>query len=338
VAGEDLPLPETGAREVAPLELASTRNNIMIQFVGLNYQGEKSLSYQYRLEGVDENWSAPTFKREVNYASLAPGRYRFLVRAVNSQGVANEIPASLSFTILPPIWQRWWFLMLVATLLGLVVYRLYRYRVMHLLEVERVRTRIASDLHDDIGSNLTRIAILSEVAHSRLNGEGTELEKPLTAIARISRESVASMSDIVWAINPKRDSLHELVQRMRRFAGEIFTDGKIEWDFRAPADGNNIRLGADVRRDLFLIFKESLNNTARHSSCTRVVIDFRLEGPCLILKVSDDGQGFDVTAATDGQGLASMQRRARNLHGDFNFQSQPGHGTEITLKIPRSAR
>ena len=338
VAGEDLPLPETGTREVAPLELPATRNNIMIQFVGLNYQGESALSYQYRLEGVDEDWSAPTFKREVNYASLAPGRYRFLVRAVNSQGLANEIPASLSFTILPPIWQRWWFLMLVATLLGLVVYRLYRYRVMHLLEVERVRTRIASDLHDDIGSNLTRIAILSEVAHSRLNGGGTELEKPLTAIARISRESVASMSDIVWAINPRRDSLHELIQRMRRFTGEIFAGGKIECDFRAPEDGHNIRLGADVRRDIFLIFKEAINNTARHSSCTQVVIDFRLEAPGFILIVRDDGHGFDVEAATEGQGLISMQRRAQSLQGKFILQSRPGHGTEITLKVPRRAR
>jgi signal transduction histidine kinase len=287
---------------------------------------------------VDQDWSEPTFKREVNYASLAPRRYRFLVLAVNAQGVPNEIPASLSFTILPPIWQRWWFMMLAATLFGLVVYYLYRYRVMRLLEVERVRTRIAADLHDDIGSNLTRIAILSEVANSRLNGGDAELEKPLAAIARISRESVSSMSDILWAINPRRDSLHELIQRMRRFAGEIFAGGKIECDFRAPADEHNIRLGADVRRDLFLIFKEAINNTARHSSCAHVVIDFRLEGPYFVLKVSDDGNGFDVTAATEGHGLISMQRRAGNLHGEFSVKSQPAQGTEITLTVPRSAR
>src|SRR6185295_12749272 len=147
--------------------------------------------------------------RTVNFSNLAPGAYRFLVRAINADSVSSETPASLSFTILPPVWQRWWFILLTAALLGLVAYALYRYRVTRLLQLEQVRTRIAADLHDDIGSNLSQIAIWGEVARRQPpRQEGTQSAvgtnedspEPLERIAATARETAAAMSDIVWAI------------------------------------------------------------------------------------------------------------------------------------------
>jgi len=211
-------------------------------------------------------------------------------------------------------------------------YAFYRYRLARLIEVERIRTRIASDLHDDIGANLTRIAILSEVAHSQIHDNKPSIENPLSSIAQISRESVASMGDIVWAINPKRDHLIDLVQRMRRLASEVFAGRKIEFEFRAPESDDGLRLGADVRRDVFLIFKEAVNNAARHSDCSNVDIELRVERASILLTVRDDGRGFDTKASTEGNGLVSMKRRAEALGGDLWIESGEAKGTKIALR------
>ena len=216
-----------------------------------------------------------------------------------------------------------------------VGYSLYRSRVARLLGIERVRTRIAADLHDDIGTNLTRIAVLSEVARSQLDEANPSVANPLSSIARISRESVASMSDIVWAINPRRDSLLDLVLRMRRFANEIFADGKIGFQFHAPETEQDQKLGADLRRDVFLIFKEALNNAVRHSSCANVEIELQLDRLWLLLLVSDDGSGFESSVSSEGHGLISMRRRAKALGGELQLLSREGKSTEILLKVPR---
>jgi signal transduction histidine kinase len=272
--------------------------------------------------------------RTVNYANLAPGAYRFVVRAMNAEGLFSRSPATVEFRVLAPVWQQWWFIAIAALAVGVAAYAVYRYRVSQLVELERVRTRIASDLHDDIGANLTRIAILSEVAHSQLHDDKASIETPLSSIAQISRESVASMGDIVWAINPNRDHLIDLVQRMRRLASEIFAGRKIEFEFSAPESEDGLKLGADVRRDVFLIFKEAVNNAARHSGCSHVDIELLVEWSRIVLTVRDDGRGFDTEASTEGNGLISMKRRAASLGGELELRSTEGKGSVITLRVP----
>jgi len=271
----------------------------------------------------------------VNFANLAPRSYRFLVRTINSDGIGSSIPAIVTFTIPPPVWRRWWFMSLAVLAFALTLYSLFRYRLARLIEVANIRTHIAADLHDDIGSNLTRIAILSEVAQSQLGNGSPNVESPLLSIATISRESVASMSDIVWAINPKRDTLLDLIQRMRRFATETLTPRGIDLHFHAPDMDHDLKLGANVRRDVFLIYKEALNNALRHSACANVAIDFRVERSWLILTVTDDGCGFKQELASEGQGLMNLTRRARLLGGELRVDSKPGMGTEICLRISR---
>jgi len=201
-----------------------------------------------------------------------------------------------------------------------------------------MRTRIATDLHDDIGANLTKIAILSEVARQQRGNGNEEADSPLSSIARISRDSVASMSDIVWAINPERDSLLDLVRRMRRHAEEIFTTRDIGLEFRTPGADDHLKLGVDVRRDFFLIFKEAVNNVARHSRCTKVEIDLRADGSELLLQVSDNGAGFDPSEESEGQGLMSMRRRAQARGGSLEIDSRPGGGTTTTCRLPIGRR
>jgi signal transduction histidine kinase len=153
-------------------------------------------------------------------------------------------------------------------------------------------------------------------------------------ISSASHELVSSMSDIVWAINPQKDHLSDLVLRMRRFASDVFTARNIDFRFRAPDKEHDVRLGANLRREVFLVFKESVNNIARHSGCTETEVDFQTDDEYLTLTVSDNGKGFDVSIGSDGHGLTSMRERASAIGGEFQVTSSPGFGTTVSLKIP----
>src|SRR6266404_1850775 len=336
IAGNSQPISALGETEVSGLVLSPAQNQLSIDFVGLGFAAGEALKYQYKLVGANEEWSAPTDQRTINYASLSPGRYRFMVRAVTADGIISPTPATITFTILRPIWQRWWFVTLVGLTFGLGAAAIYRYRVRRLIELERVRTRIAADLHDDIGSGLSRIAILSEVARHQLN-LAAPVGESLAAIAGASRDLVDSMSDIVWAINPNKDHLRDLIQRMRRFASDLFTARKIEFTFSAPGEEQALKIGADLRRQVFLIFKEAVNNIARHSAATEAQIEMRIENRSLTIKVADNGSGLDPADMNEGHGLASMRTRAKELDGELQITSNDGRGTTILLTVPLSA-
>ncbi|HEX3083878.1 MAG TPA: ATP-binding protein, partial [Pyrinomonadaceae bacterium] len=293
------------------------------------------------------------------------GSYRFLVRAVNSEGIQSQRAAVLSFTILAPLWLRWWFLTLATLLLLGVLYLLYRYRLAHLhqvnvalseaktaeeklgrareerlVELQKVRTRIATDLHDDIGSSLTQIAILSEVAQQSMKGNGASLQ-PLKTIATVSNELVDAMSDIVWAINPEKDHLQHLIQRMRRFASDVLLARGISLDFEAPSYAPDIPLGANPRRAVFLIFKETLANIVKHAQATHVRIEFDFTPQQLLLTIADNGCGFEIdqvssalfTDQKGGQGIISMKKRAREMDGRLELDSGPGRGTTMRFEL-----
>lgn len=334
IAGVTYPISELGQIEVPQLELGSAQNQINIDFVGLGFGLGEALKYQYKLEGADRDWGAPTDQRTVNYASLRPGTYRFFVRAVSTDGMISSSPATAAFLILPPLWQRWWVLALVAMTVSLAAYSLYRRHIARLLELERVRTRIATDLHDEIGSNLSLIAMVGEVANRRVSARDSQMSAWLSMIASTSRETVDAMSDIVWAVNPSKDRLVDLTQRMRRVAEDLLTARDIALRFSAPDKAADVKLGADTRREVFMVFKESLNNIVRHSQCTQTEVEFQTENGWLSLKLSDNGKGFDTSSAMEGNGLASMRRRALNLGGKIEVISHPGSGATIRLRVP----
>ena len=225
---------------------------------------------------------------------MAPGSYRFLVRAVSPDGLFSEKPAAITFRILPPLWQRWWVLTLALLITASMIYALYRYRIAQLLKVERVRTRIATDLHDDIGASLSRMAILSEVVKQQTaGGNGNQSTGLLTEIADSARGLVDSMSDIVWSIDPRRDDLQSLVRRLRQFASDVLEAREIDWELQVPPEVESLKLGPDERQHLFLILKESINNIVRHGEGTKTVsLSINVAGRQLIAEVQDDGCGF----------------------------------------------
>ncbi|MBI3949633.1 MAG: ATP-binding protein [Acidobacteria bacterium] len=333
VAGEDLLLPETGTRRMPELTLPATQNNLRIEYIGLSFQGEQALTYQYKLEGVDADWSPAGGQRSVNYARLGSGSYRVLVRAINQTGAASLEPAMLEFRILPPIWQRWWFLALVAIVLTAGGFALHRIGVRQVLAMERIRRQIATDLHDDIGSGLSQVAILSEVGKREAPPAVAEL---LNEVANLARSMRDSMSDIVWAVDPRKDRLADLVQRMRQASFNLLEAEGPHVEFRAPEDEEIERIGLapDRRRHLLLIFKEALTNVARHAEAAQVYVEVELDASDLRLRIRDDGRGFDPQARYDGHGLQSLRQRAAELKADLTIESEPGHGTTIQVTVP----
>jgi signal transduction histidine kinase/streptogramin lyase len=368
IAGVDYAVSEFGQAEIGGVEVSAAENNLQIKFFSVG----EGVRYQFKLEGEQSaEWSAPHEQRAVNFADLPPGAYRFLVRAVASDGTASETPAVVAFAIRPPFWKTWWFLLLSALLVSLILFAVYRFRTEQLRrvnaalteanraeeelsrarqerlkELEKVRTRIATDLHDDIGSSLTQIAVLSEVARTQAAVLQSEtLTAPLERIKGVSRELVEAMSDVVWAINPAKDNLRDLVQRMRLFASDVCAARSIHFELNAPKVEADLRLGANIRREVFAIFKESVNNAVKYSEARNVVADFRIKDDLLILKISDDGRGFDAALVlsedfepeTGGNGLVNMRRRAGELGGECRIDSIPGEGTTVHLTAPLGA-
>jgi len=357
-------IPELGLRQITGLVFSPDQNQIQIEFFGLNFASAAPLQYQYKIDGVNRDWSAPSPQRTVT-ASLSSGWYRFAVRAVGADGQVSETPAVVAFRILPPFYQRWWFIALAAGALAAAGYYAYRLRVARLIEIERVRTRIATDLHDDIGASLSRVAILSEVVKQQSvsnghNGHNAQSSQMLTDIADSARGLVDSMSDIVWSIDPRRDDLGQVITRARQFAADVFDSQGIAWQFTAPHEIEKVKLDPEQRRHLFLILKEAVNNVARHAACQHAKISLSVSGHHLMAEIADDGQGFAprtqdkgagagagnpaqapvavLPKSRGGNGLGNMRARALELGGELKIDSKPGRGTRLFLSLPLKHR
>ncbi len=330
---------ELGAPRVEGIEMEARRSRLEIEFLALSFAPGESLRYQVQMEGFDRDWNPASGTRSVVYAHLPAGRYRFLVRAVTLEDrAASVVPAEVLIVVRPPLWRRAWFLVLATLALAAGIAALYRYRVSHLLAVERMRTRIATDLHDDLGSSLSRISILSELARRRAQGDadGTRL---VTDIGETAREMMGALGESIWAIDPRRDDLRSLATRIRRFAGDLLEARGVVWNLQAPADAEEIKLSPVERRQLYLVFKEALHNVARHASASSVSMSLAVKGTRLTAIIRDDGRGFDEPAEGDTRhGLGSMTARAADLKGRLTIDSAAGRGTEIRLEVPLTGR
>jgi signal transduction histidine kinase/ligand-binding sensor domain-containing protein len=330
---------ELGAPRVEGIEMETRRSRLEIEFLALSFAPGESLRYQVRMEGFDRDWSQASGTRSMVYAQLPAGRYRFLVRAVTLEDrAASVVPAEVLIVVRPPLWRRAWFLGLVAIALAGGIAALYRYRVSHLLTLERMRTRIATDLHDDLGSSLSRISILSELARRRAEGDadGTRL---VTDIGETAREMMDALGESIWAIDPRRDDLRSLATRIRRFAGDLLESRGIVWNLQAPPDAEEIKLSPVERRQLYLIFKEALHNVARHSGAASVSMSLAVKSWRLTAIIRDDGRGFDEPAEGETRhGLGSMTARAADLKGRLTIDSASGRGTEVRLEVPLTGR
>lgn len=338
----------------APVRLSSNIRGLDFDFTALCFAAPDKVRFLYKLEGFDSDWiEGDPLTRRAHYGSLSCGPYVFRVIACNPDGIWNRRGASFSFVISPPLWQAPWALalygltavLLVAAAVRALSHRRLRLRLErleHSHEMARERMRIAQDMHDQIGSKLARISFLSEDLRSDL----TDLKAPeakVDSIATTSRDLLQSLDQMVWAVNPRNDTVEHLAVYLGQYAAEYFQNTSIQCQVGLPQHFPEAPLSADVRNNVLLAFKEALSNTLKHSGAPRVSVDIQIKNPTLEISIADNGSGFDpasptVTSASgrgrERHGLSGMKRRLQSIGGDCDLNSAPGRGTLVVFRVP----
>jgi ligand-binding sensor domain-containing protein/signal transduction histidine kinase len=334
VAGVPATIAELGTTELPEIRLRHPQRAMTVAFGVPSFDFAHPLRFEYRFAS-EERWNDAGQRGVVGYQSLPFGRETFEVRTVASDGTRSE-PARVPFDVIPPLWLRPWFLVAMAAIVAGATYAAHRLRVEHLLALQRIRQRVATDLHDDLGSSLSRISILTEVAKARV--EQNDGEHLLSEIGETARGLVDALSDSIWSIDPRRDDLQSLLSRARHFAAGLFDAQGVALDITATPAAASYRLDPQRRREIYLILKEALNNAAKHAGARRVAVIASLDGRSLRIDVSDDGKGFAPCEATEredgGRGMASMSERARRAGGALTVVSENGSGTRLSVAVP----
>jgi ligand-binding sensor domain-containing protein/signal transduction histidine kinase len=340
-----LALPATAG---APVRIPPGRNELEFHYTAPSFQKPERIRFKYKLEGVNPDWIDADTRRTAYYNNLSPGHYSFHVRACNSDGVWNERGASLAVILLPYFWQTRLFLSLAGLGLALSIASVARYATKRKMErqlqqvkqqhaVELERTRIARDMHDELGAKLTRISFQGAMARRRLD-DAPEAAQHVEKMAQTARELVSSLDEIVWAVDPKNDSLDDLATYVCRYASAFFEDSPIHCKFVIPARLPDCRLTTDVRHNLFLAVKEALNNVLKHSGASRVEIQIKVGGGTFEIRISDNGGGMAPTEGLKtervGHGLVNLNERLGAIQGRCEITSSPGQGTSVRLIVP----
>ena len=342
--GRSLPPPPPDG---GPLKIPPGWERFEFHYTALSFVAPEKIQFQHRLDGWEKNWVNAKTARVAEYNFLPPGAYRFRVRACNNDGEWEDDATSVAFVVLPHFWQTWWFYListvLATALVTRIVWSISRRRMRRKLEaaerqqaIERERTRIAKDIHDHLGANLTRISLLSQSAHGEL--ENTEqAAMQLERIYDTSRELTRSMDEIVWAVNPQHDTLDSLASYLGNFAQEYLVPLGIRCRLEMPLHLPPWPVSAEMRHNVFLAFKETLHNVIKHARATEVIVLLSTDNAGFALMVRDNGIGFDPTTVPErpgrGNGLKNMQQRLEKLGGHFAVASRPGSGTEIKFML-----
>jgi len=311
------------------IELTYNQNVFSFEFSALDYSAPNKNRYAYKMEGFDKDWIYSGNRRFVTYTNLDPGKYTFKVIGSNNDGIWNKTGTQLAIIISPPFWRTWWFILSAVVTIGGMIYLIIYYRIKNLIGIERLRAKLAADLHDNIGSSLTEISILSEVISHKIDSADDITKKSLKMISDNSRNLIDSMSDIVWLVNPKRDSLYDLILRLRDTYSELSSYTNISFRSENIKELEKISLSMEHRQHLYLIFKEAINNSITHSKCSQITLDASVKGRRLEMTLKDDGIGFEESLQSSGNGLNNMRGRAKAIDGVLSILSEKGKGTTI---------
>ena len=346
VVAEGKPLPAG-----ATLRLSPGRHQLEFRYTGLSFTAPERIRFKYMLEGLDGAWVDNQSDRTVSYHDVPPGEYRFRVNACNSDGHWSAAEATVALVLPPHVWETAWFrltalaasLLLVAGSVFWISQLRHRRQLLVLRQqqaLERERTRIAQDIHDDLGASLTRITMLSQSALNK-----PESAAPAGEVKRIyatARAMTNAMDEIVWAINPRHDSIESVAAYFADFTEEFLSPAGLRFRIDIPLQLPAWSINAEVRHNLFLAFKEAMNNVVKHAQASEVAVVLEVRPNGFVLSVSDNGRGFAAPApappgaaavAARGNGLNNMRRRLEELGGRCVIASVPGQGTQVRFEM-----
>ncbi|ACU03830.1 ligand-binding sensor domain-containing protein [Pedobacter heparinus] len=326
------------------ITLPYDHNHLNINFTGIYLTNPKALMYTYRLIGLDTTYSKPAANSSINYTALPPGKYTFQVKALTVSGIESGNTAAIQFQITPPYYQtaifKIFILLVILLLIILSVYviinlneRQRRLRLKIKLEEQfKIRKQTAEDFHDDLGNKLTRISVLSEVLTSMTDQDDTEKRAIIQKIKTNVNELYTGTKDILWSLNPKHDTLCELLTHIREFGQEMFNGTPILFEEETSLNDTDSRLSLEMSRNILMIFKEAIHNALKHSKADHVKFTAKMAHDVLDIRLDDNGTGFDVASAGNGHGINNMNVRAARINGILNIISNT-KGTTIALSV-----
>ena len=306
------------------------QNDITFSFAGINYKYPGNNNYRYKLSNIDKNW-VENDRNEIRYANLPSGEYKFSVAVANDWGIWSE-PATVSFVITIPFWKTWWFIVLASLFLVGIISSVIYWRFMNLLKFERLRSSISADLHDEIGSGLSEVSILSELLKINSKNED-ELQKGLQHIGDTTRSLIERLSDIIWIVNPRKETFKNLILRIQDTYQEVFYHADISFEIINNELMDTCVLPIEIKQSLYLIIKESINNSLKYSNCTRIELEVNKKANKLCVEIRDNGIGFEETSSHNGNGLFNMKKRAEKIQADLLIESTVESGTKIRIEV-----
>lgn len=333
IDGIALSVPELGSTSLEGIRIEYPSRQLGLGFSVPQFDRSAPARIEYRLND-SESWSASSAQGILVFDRLPVGVGSLELRAVLRNGQTSP-PATISFEVIPAIWRRAWFIALTVLLAAALIVIAHRRSVAHAVALERMRTRVATDLHDDLGSSLSRISILSEAAKLKLRSN--DAEPILDEIAGSARGLVDVLGDAIWSIDPRRDDVRSLMLRVRQFAAPLSDARSTSLDFEISEAASRIPLTPEQRREGYLLLKEAINNSIRHASASSLALKADVMGRHVIISVMDDGDGIVLPASRNddgGRGLTSMHTRAERAGGRLEVVSRPGGGTRISLLLP----
>jgi signal transduction histidine kinase/ligand-binding sensor domain-containing protein len=321
------------------------KERLEIYYTSLNFSAPGNVRFKYQLAGHESAWTDADGARVARFPKLPPGRYRFRVTACNEDGVWNETGAGLAVSVLPPFWRTWWFMGINAALLAGTFVLIVRYFSTQKLQrqlaalrqqeaLEKERARIARDLHDQLGANLTQVTLLGEMAETDKE-QPAEVESHARQIAQTARETTRALDEIVWAVNPSNDSLEGLITYACKYAQEFFATAGLRYRLEVPTRLPDLGIPPEVRHNVFLAFKEAVNNVVKHAEATEAWIRLQLEDDRFVIEIQDNGRGLAGQEERAGRnGLRNMRRRLEDVGGTFAISPAPTRGTLVRLMAP----
>lgn len=313
------------------MELSYKDNFIEFEFASVNPANPKKVTYAYKLEGFDDNWFFTDYKRRfATYTNLSPGEYRFIVTtAENNQPNINNSRV-LDLIINPPFWQTWWFYTLMVLLISSIIYSFYRIKINKIIEMEKLRLKIASDLHDEVGSTLTKVSMRAQMLEMQINGE--KESNNLKRISEQAIDAVSTMQDIVWAIDSRNDNAENLINKIKDTVFSMLVEKNIKVDFEITGLNNDLKVPLEVRQNIYLIIKEAVHNITKHSNADSAKIYLCNSPEKLELIISDNGNNYYQKEFSTGQGLKNIEMRAEKIKGKVEYIKEKGF--KIVLSAP----